>query len=130
MYSKAPGGISWIDLTIDNATEIKDFYAKVVGLDAMGQSMADGEYEDYVMTTSEDPEFAVGICHAKGPNQELPPQWLMYFNVSDVEQALQECVKMGGTVIKPMTDMGSFEMGVIKDPAGAVAGVIKAKAET
>ena len=92
--------------------------------------MSDGEYEDYVMTTSEDPEFAVGICHTKGPNQDMPPQWLMYFNVPDVEQALQQCVKMGGTVIKPSTDMGSFEMGVIKDPAGAVAGVIKAKAET
>ncbi len=129
MYSKAPGGISWIDLTVDNASEVKDFYANVVGLDHMGQPMGDGEYEDFVMTTPEDSEFAVGICHAKGPNQDMPPQWLMYFNVPDVELALQQCEKMGGIVIRQKTDMGSFEMGVIQDPAGAVAGVIRAKEE-
>lgn len=127
MYSKQPGGISWIDLTVENATEVRDFYANVIGMEHAGMPM--GDYEDFVLTTKADPEMAVGVCHARGPNKDLPAQWLMYFNVDDVDKALSACELMGGEVLRAKTDMGGFEMAVIRDPAGAVAGVIKAKPE-
>lgn len=128
MYSKQTGGVSWIDLTIENAAEVKDFYAEVVGLEP--QDMPMGDYNDFVMASPTDAEAAVGICHAKGPNKQIPPQWLVYFNVDDVALALSKCQNNGGTVLREKTDMGSFEFGIVQDPAGAVAGVIKSKSES
>ncbi len=128
MYSKHKGGISWIDLTVEKAGEVRDFYAEVIGLEP--QNMPMGDYNDFVMTSPADAESAVGICHAKGPNKEIPPQWLVYFNVDDVALALQKCQEGGGKVLREKTDMGSFEFGILQDPAGAIAGVIKSKPET
>lgn len=128
VYSKNQGGISWVDLTAENAGVVRDFYAEVVGL--IPQDIPMDGYNDFVMTSPTDADAAVGICHAKGPNKEMPPQWLVYFNVDDVEQALIKCQNSGGKVLREMTDMGSFEFGVLQDPAGAIAGVIKSKSDS
>lgn len=122
MYSTKIGGISWIDLTINNAQEVRDFYSDVIGLKAQPLSM--GSYDDYMMKSPEDNEAQVGICHAKGVNLDLPPQWLIYFNVSDIHSSIETCKKRGGKIITPVRDMGDFKMCVIQDPAGAVAALI------
>ena len=41
------GKIEWLDLTVDNATRVKDFYAKVVGWSTEDVSM--GSYDDFNM---------------------------------------------------------------------------------
>ncbi len=43
------GKIEWLDLTVDNATRVKDFYAKVVGWTSEGVSM--GSYDAVSYTT-------------------------------------------------------------------------------
>ena len=52
MYSKQKGGISWIDLTIENAPQVRDFYSAVIGLEP--QDMPMGDYNDFVMSSPED----------------------------------------------------------------------------
>lgn len=125
MYSKGMGGVSWIDLTVKDADKVKDFYRKVIGLEAEPVPM--GDYNDFVLKSPENPEDLVGVCHARGNNSDIPPQWLVYFNVPDIDQAAQQCVAMGGEVIKEKCDMGDWQMCIIKDPAGAVAGLLAKK---
>ena len=63
-----------------------------------------------------------GICHARGSNAGLPPTWLVYITVEDVDASAQTCRELGGEVVAAPRDMG--EMGrfcVIQDPAGAIA---------
>lgn len=117
-----PGTIAWRDLTVDNAEEVRDFYSKVVGWKSEPHDM--GEYEDFVMMAPVGGETVAGICHARGSNADLPPLWLVYITVDDVEKSAKQCVKLGGKVIDGPRSMGTSQFCVIQDPAGAVAALI------
>ena len=110
------GAIDWRDLTVPNAEEVRDFYAAVVGWSYAEQSM--GDYSDYSMLTP-DGEGIAGICHARGVNAGIPPQWLLYINVASLDASLEECRRRGGEVLDGPREMGG-RMAVIRDPAGAV----------
>jgi predicted enzyme related to lactoylglutathione lyase len=120
--SRKVGTIAWRDLTVENAEALKDFYVEVVGFEASPQDM--GGYDDYNMVAPGSGEAIAGICHARGPNANLPPQWLVYFAVDDVDAAAARCIAQGGAVIDGPRQMGSYRFCVIRDPAGAVAALI------
>jgi len=112
------GSIGWMDLTVENADQVKDFYAAVTGWKASGLNM--GGYDDYVMTTPEAGEGVSGICHARGGNAGLPPVWLIYINIEDLDRSLARCVELGGEAITPIKSYGGQgRYCVIRDPAGA-----------
>lgn len=116
------GTIAWQDLTVADAPAIRDFYAKVAGWKPQPVSM--GEYDDFNMTKPASGEPAAGICHARGVNANIPPQWLIYISVADLDQSISHCQELGGKVIDGPRKMGEQRFCVIKDPAGAVAGLI------
>ena len=91
-----PGSIVWHDLTVDNADEVRDFYSAVVGWETEAVSM--GDYDDHVMKVAETGEGVTGVCHARGSNANMPPQWMIYVSVDDVEQAAKKAVEAGGSV--------------------------------
>jgi uncharacterized protein len=123
MQQYKPGDIVWTDLTVENATEIRDFYTQVTGWQQEPLSMANGEYEDYVIKTSEGTPVA-GVCHARGSNANLPAQWLVYVAVEDVNKSAETCTAMGGKVLDGPRKMGGKDFCVIQDPAGAVLALI------
>ncbi len=114
------GTITWTDLTVANAEAMRDFYSNVVGWKSSPVDM--GGYNDYNMNTLESGKTAAGICHTRGVNAELPPQWLVYITVEDVDKSAARCVELGGKVIAGPKGMGGHgRYCVIQDPAGAVA---------
>ena len=118
------GSIGWTDLTVDHAEEVRDFYAEVVGWNFEPVEM-DG-YSDFGMTAAASGQAVAGICHARGMNAGLPPQWLIYITVADVERSMERCVELGGEVLVP--PKGGPEKArycVIRDPAGAVAALFQ-----
>jgi predicted enzyme related to lactoylglutathione lyase len=116
------GKIEWLDLTVDNATRVKDFYAKVVGWTSEGVSM--GSYDDFNINLPGTNTTVAGICHARGSNANLPAQWLVYVRVADVAQSAIACEARGGKVIEGPRRMGSSNFVVIEDPEGAVIALI------
>jgi hypothetical protein len=117
------GTVGWVDLTVPNADEVRDFYAGVVGWQADALSM--GDYSDYVMTSPDDGAGVAGVCHARGVNAGLPPVWLIYIRVADVDESVRVCLEKGGKLIAPVKSMGpNGRYCVIQDPAGAVAALI------
>ena len=109
------GKIVWTDLTVPNAEVVRDFYAKVVGWDS-------GEYDgDYTMMPPGTEDAVVGICHAKGVNANLPPQWMVYITVADLDASLADCAALGGKALTDIRHFGASRFCVIQDPAGAVA---------
>lgn len=114
---KKTGRVTWVDLTVEDADKVSGFYNKVVGWDIKGLDM--GGYEDYCMNTS-DGETIAGICHARGVNAHIPPQWLMYVSVDDLEASLKEVMANGGKIIgdKRSDGKGGYYC-LIQDPAGA-----------
>lgn len=112
------GMIVWQDLTVDDAPQLRDFYRAVVGWTSEGEDM--GGYEDYNMVSPTNGETAAGICHARGSNAGVPPQWLVYIQVESVDAATQTCLALGGTVVDGPREMGNGRVAIIRDPAGAV----------
>jgi predicted enzyme related to lactoylglutathione lyase len=117
------GSIVHIDLTVNDAVAVRDFYRTVVGWTANGLDM--GGYEDFMMMPPGSETPAAGICHARGVNADLPPQWLVYITVADLDESLHRCVEQGGRVISDPKDGGDgVRYCVIQDPAGAYAALI------
>ena len=123
MPSPQIGSIGWIDLTVSNASAVRDFYAQVANWDYSEVEM--GDYSDYCMLPTGTAEPVAGICHARGENADIPPQWLMYITVANVAQSLAQCTQHGGEIIRPVREMGDAKMAVIRDPAGAVCALFQ-----
>ena len=116
------GTIVWRDLTVDNAPEVRDFYTRVTGWKS--DPVAMGDYQDFSML-AEGGECVAGVCHARGANAGMPAQWLIYIKVADLDRSIAECTALGGEVIHGPRTMGDNRFCVIRDPAGAVAGLIQ-----
>jgi uncharacterized protein len=118
------GSIGWIDLTVPDASGLRDFYAAVTGWKATEVPM--GDYADYCMNPPGEEKPAAGICHARGDNAGLPPQWLIYITVANLDESVQRCRELGGTILTGPKSMGSYgRLAVIKDPAGAVSAIFE-----
>lgn len=120
------GHISWLDLTVSDAPEARDFYSHVVGWSAQDVEMEDeGErYTDYNML-DENGEPVAGICHARGANVGLPPVWMIYLPVSDFDESLRRVQDEGGEIIKaPQGDDGKYAYAAVQDPVGAYLALV------
>lgn len=111
------GTSGWMDLTVPNASEVRDFYQAVIGWQSQGLDM--GGYEDYVMTAPKGDGVA-GVCHARGVNADIPPVWLIYWYVADLDASLAACRAGGGAVVfGPKSQGPTSKFAVIRDPSGA-----------
>jgi predicted enzyme related to lactoylglutathione lyase len=116
----AAGTMAWIDLTVPDAETIRDFYARVVGW--VPEPVDMGGYSDFNMTVPGTGTPAAGICHARGVNADLPPVWMVYLVVRNLEASLASVREGGGAVLAGPKSMGpGSAYAVIRDPAGAVA---------
>lgn len=121
MSSMKLGTMGWLDLTVDDAEGLRDFYAEVVGFTSSGVQM--GGYEDYAMLPPGGGDATCGVCHARGGNAGLPPMWIPYFIVANLAESVAACVARGGAIVMGPKSMGQASYCVIRDPAGAVCAV-------
>ena len=82
-----PGTIGWMDLTVEDAARVRQFYEAVAGWTAQEHPLEG--YSDYVMMTPGGAP-AGGVCHARGANAALPPVWLIYIVVEDLDGQIAE----------------------------------------
>ena len=118
------GTIAWTDLTVPDAAKLKDFYRAVVGWRPEPVEM--GGYKDFTMLTPESGEQAAGVCHARGQNASIPPVWLVYIAVADLDASIAQCERLGGRVIAGPHALGTGRFCVIQDPAKAVCALYQA----
>jgi uncharacterized protein len=122
------GSVMWVDLTVPDAAAIRDFYSQVVGWRPEPVDM--GEYEDYNMTIAGSGKPAVGVCHARASNANVPPVWLIYVTVPNVAESVRRCVELGGRILDGPRDMGGAQFCAIQDPAGAVLALYEVPPQT
>ena len=111
------GTIGWLDITVEDADGLRDFYQSVVGWKTEAIEM--GDYADYAMGGEGGP--VAGVCHRKGTNADVPKGWLPYIVVESLDKSLDACQSGGGRIRsdpKKMGDIGRYAM--IEDPAGGV----------
>lgn len=115
----SPGTIGWIDMATENAEQIRDFYASVVGWESAAVPVED--HQDFVITPAGGSDPVAGICHNKGPNADVPGGWMIYIHVDDLAASLQNCEKLGGEKVGEVRTMAGYGKScVIKDPSGSM----------
>lgn len=107
-----------LDLTVPDAAGMRDFYSAVVGWkpEPLGG--------DWLMLAP-DGTPATGICHARGENADLPPQWLAYIAVDDLDASLAAARAHGGDVVAGPKGEGEGSYAVIRDPEGAMLALVR-----
>jgi predicted enzyme related to lactoylglutathione lyase len=122
------GRISWLDLTVSDASATRDFYRQVVDWSVNDVEMVDaGErYADYNMLGN-DGIPAAGVCHARGVNLGLPPIWMIYLPVGDLAESVRRVREEGGKIIKttPGND-AEYAYALVQDPVGAHLALVPA----
>lgn len=97
---------------------LAEFYHAVTGWEPAPQEAEGGDFNMNLPGTQ---AVVAGVCHARGPNADIPPQWLIYVPVMDLEASIQACQKLGGQVVCRLACNGC----VIRDPAGAVMAIMQ-----
>ena len=113
------GKIGWIDMTVEDANGLRDFYREVVGWNVEDTNM--GDYSDYTMMSPGDGDAIAGVCHTRGRNADLPGGWLIYITVADVAASAAACVANGGELVVEPRGLAGGTFCVIKDPGGATS---------
>ena len=111
------GEFCWNELATPNLKATKDFYGKVFGWQFIDHDMGN---MTYTMIKHKDQEFAGIWSIPKDKENEIPPHWMAYILVENLDKSLENAQKFGANVIKPPTnagDMGRF--AIITDPTGA-----------
>ena len=116
-----PGTIVWADLTVPDAAGLRAFYEQVVGWDTAPHDM--GDYYDFDVKDGSGRTVA-GLCHARGENANIPPVWVVYVQVENVNAAANRCVELGGRIVDGPREMGGVDFCLLEDPAGAVLAVV------
>lgn len=113
----AVGEFCWNELATPNLGAAKEFYGKMFGWEFTDHDMGN---TTYTMIRKGNKDFG-GIWSIPTEQQnQIPPHWMTYILVDDLEGALVKAAKQGAKVIKEATkagDMGRF--GIIVDPTGA-----------
>ena len=126
-HSHAPGDFCWFELATSDQPAANQFYTSLFGWTVTDSPISDSETYSMYKLAGED----VGAAYTMRPEQRdqgVPPNWLLYVAVPDVEQSIARVERAGGTVLSPAFDVREFgRMAVLRDPQGAVFAVWQAK---
>ena len=115
------GEISWHELTTTDHKVAYDFYQKLFGWDNTGEfDMGEmGVYQTYGRNNQ-----SLGGMFTKPADMPMPPNWLYYIRVSNVDEAAERVKALGGQVLNgPMDVPGGDRIAQCMDPQGAAFAV-------
>lgn len=111
------GEFCWNELATSNVHEAKEFYGKVFGWEFLDHEMGDMTYTMIKLNGKD----IGGIWAIPKDNQkQIPPHWMAYILVENLDESLKKAAKHGASIIKPASSVGDFgRFGIITDPTGA-----------
>lgn len=119
-----PGAMCWNELATRDQAGAADFYGELLGWTYEEMETPGGPYR--VIHNDGRPNGGILQMNEQWPD-EIPPHWMVYFWVDDVEAAAEEVDALGGGVnVEPM-DIGVGQMSVVQDPQGAVFTLFRAE---
>lgn len=121
------GMFSWTDLSTNDVAAAKKFYSALFAWKANDMPMGEGAV--YSMQQIGDKDVAaISTLSDDMKKMGVPPCWMAYFTVDDVDAATKKVAGAGGKVIKEAFDvMDVGRMSVVQDPTGATANLWQAK---
>lgn len=113
----AQGTPIWYELLTDDVEGATAFYGEIVGWTTTAHPSAAGDATPYTIFAMAGAGVA-GVANPPG-SAPMPPMWLAYFHVEDVDAKLAEVVAAGGTIRMPATDLPDVgRIALVADPQG------------
>ena len=111
------GAFSWMELMTTDVKSAKEFYVKLFGWETEDYPMEGMDYT-VIKTSGED---TGGIMSMPPEMAGMPPMWGIYVTVDDVDSTAAKVVELGGTIIRPPSDIPNVgRFCVLSDPQGGV----------
>lgn len=119
------GSFVWNELNSHDPEKAKAFYGQLMGWSFAPFPMAAGTYW---IIRSGDKDIG-GIFPLAGPDfAGIPPHWLIYIGVDDVDARVEEAKAVGGAVARAPFDVpGVGRIAIVQDAEGAYMGWITPK---
>jgi predicted enzyme related to lactoylglutathione lyase len=117
------GQFSWNELATTDPAAAKKFYTELFGWKTQDLPMPQFTY---TIVTAKGEESGQGGIMPIPPNaQGMPPAWIGYVTVDDVDASAKQAEKLGGKVLLPPTDIPNVgRFSVLQDPQGAAIAII------
>ena len=114
-----PGTPCWFELSTLDPAAAKTFYANLFGWSYFDSPMGP-DMPPYTLTRVQDQEVAAITAMMKEQREQgMPPNWLTYFTVANVDQAAPKVTSLGGQVVSGPFDVPEAgRMAVCLDPSG------------
>jgi predicted enzyme related to lactoylglutathione lyase len=113
-----PGAPVWFELMTRDVPAAETFYGQVLDVE-----IADGSEDAHAMTyktLNVDGDAHAGIFDGTGMFPDgVPPQWVIYFGVDDIDAAVRYVDANGGKVLSPPVDSSHGRWASVADPTGA-----------
>lgn len=120
------GRFVWHELITPDPKAALGFYGELFGWRATEMDM--GPHGKYNILKSGDTD--VGGATTPPPGGKVPPSWLAYASVHDVDEAAKKAVAHGGKVMsQPTTIPNVGRFAVLVDPQGAALAAFKGDSE-
>ena len=116
-----PDTLNWNELATRDIDAAKDFYGAVFG---WGGQTQDFEGTTYTMWTIGDRPVGGMIQMNEQWPADIPPHWMAYIAVADVDATAAKVAALGGTVPVPPSDASFGRFAVCNDPHGAVFSIV------
>jgi predicted enzyme related to lactoylglutathione lyase len=119
-----PGTFCWYELVTGNTAAAKEFYTKLLGWETVEMPMQGGTY---TMFKNGDNEVC-GMMAITKEMGDVPPHWMAYIEVEDVDAAAKKVEELGGKICFPPTDIPDIgRFAAITDPTGAAISLFTGK---
>lgn len=115
-----PGAVIWTENMSADWLLSKGFYQKVFGWDYEEMSEGDTKYATFLAGG----RVVGGIGQLPDAPQEIAAHWSVYFAVEDTDQAVDQVIRLGGSVLRPPWDTPQGQMAVVADDQGATFAVM------
>jgi predicted enzyme related to lactoylglutathione lyase len=122
-YQSKHGQFSWNELATTDPGAAKQFYTEMFGWQTQDLPMPQFTY---TVVTAKGEESGQGGIMPIPPNaQGMPPAWIGYVTVDDVDASAKQAEKLGGKVLLQPTDIPNVgRFSVLQDPQGAAIAII------
>ncbi|UCH26041.1 MAG: VOC family protein [Trueperaceae bacterium] len=118
-----PGAMTWNELATRNVTSAKGFFEQLLGWKVQAGDVGDGTLYTGIFLDGDHPNGGMVEMDETWP-ENLPPHWLTYFSVDDVDAVAQKVQALGGKVTVEPQDIPVGRFSVLSDPHGGTFAVI------
>jgi len=120
------GSFCWHEIGSPDAAKAKAFYTGLFGWSTKDQPMGPNPEDIYTLMRVGEADVA-GLYEMRGEHfANVPPHWMTYVWVDDVDAAVAKAKALGGSVMGEVMDMpGIGKMATVQDPTGAVFSLYK-----